>query len=75
MAPMIGRLNQYTTVAGMTTDRGNRNARRKPSPLSPCPPQMPHDLTWDRNQPAAMGNWRLSALPCPGFSLGTDHSE
>jgi hypothetical protein len=25
--------------------QGNRNTRRKPAPLSLCPPQIPHDLT------------------------------
>jgi hypothetical protein len=26
-----------------------------------CPPQIPHDLTWDRTRAAAMGSQRLTA--------------
>jgi hypothetical protein len=31
---------------GMRTGRGNRSTLRKPAPVSLCPPQIPHDLTW-----------------------------
>jgi hypothetical protein len=34
-------------VGGMRIGRGNRSTRRKPAPVPLCPPQMPHDLTWD----------------------------
>jgi hypothetical protein len=30
---------------GMIIGRGNRSTRRKPAPVSLCPPQIPHDLT------------------------------
>jgi hypothetical protein len=35
-------------VGGMRIGRGNRITRRKPAPVSLCPPQIPHDLTWER---------------------------
>jgi hypothetical protein len=41
--------------------RGNRSTRRKPAPVPLCPPQIPHDLTWDRTQAAAVGSQRLTA--------------
>jgi hypothetical protein len=30
---------------GMMIRRGNRSTRRKPAPVSLCPPQSPHELT------------------------------
>jgi hypothetical protein len=48
-------------VGGMRIGRGNRITRRKHSPVSLCPPQIPHDLTWDRTRAAAVGNRRLTA--------------
>jgi hypothetical protein len=29
--------------------------------MSLCPPQIPHDLSWDRTRAAAVGNSRLTA--------------
>jgi hypothetical protein len=26
-----------------------------------CPPQIPHDLTWNRTRTAVVGSWRLTA--------------
>jgi hypothetical protein len=43
---------------GGTTGKGKRNTRRKPAPVTFCPPQTPHAArtrTWD----AAVGNERL----------------
>jgi hypothetical protein len=34
---------------GMMIGRGNRSNQRKPAPVPPCPPQIPHDLT--RHEP------------------------
>jgi hypothetical protein len=34
-------------VGGMRIGKGNRSTQRKPAPVSLCPPQIPHDLTWD----------------------------
>jgi hypothetical protein len=48
-------------VGGMRTGRGNRSTRRKLATLPLFPPQMPHDLTWDRTQTAAVGSRRVTA--------------
>jgi hypothetical protein len=32
-------------IDGMKIGRGNRSTRRKPTPVSLCPPQIPHHLT------------------------------
>jgi hypothetical protein len=49
-------------VGGMKIGRGNRNTRRKPAQVQLCPPQILHDLTWDRTRAAAVGSRRLTAL-------------
>jgi hypothetical protein len=36
---------------GIIIGRGNRRTRRKPAPVSLCPPQIPHDLTQARTRP------------------------
>jgi hypothetical protein len=51
----------YGAVGGMRIGRGNRITRRKPAPVPLCSPQIPHDLTWDRTQAAAVGSQRLTA--------------
>jgi hypothetical protein len=53
--------DDYGTVRGMRIGRGNRSTRRKSAPVSLCPPQIPHDLTWDRTRAAAVGSRRLTA--------------
>jgi hypothetical protein len=57
-------------VGRMRTGRGNRSTLRKPAPVPLCPPQIPHNLTWDRTRAAAMGSRRLTAWPMarPPFS-------
>jgi hypothetical protein len=45
----------------MRIDRGNRSTRRKPAPVPLCPPQIPHDLAWDRTRAVAVGSQRLTA--------------
>jgi hypothetical protein len=52
--------DDYGAVGGMRIDRGNRSTRRKPSPVPLCPPQIPHDLTWDRTRAAAVESQRLN---------------
>jgi hypothetical protein len=47
-------------VGGMRVGRGNRSKRRKPASVSLRPPQIPHDLTWDRTLAAAVGSRRLT---------------
>jgi hypothetical protein len=58
---MIDDDDDYGAVGGMRNGRGNRNTRRKPAPVPLCPPQIPHDLTWDRTRAAAAGSQRLTA--------------
>jgi hypothetical protein len=41
--------------------RGNRSTTRKPASMSLCPPQIPHDLTWDRTQATAVRSRGLTA--------------
>jgi hypothetical protein len=41
-------------VGGMTIGRGNRSTPRKPAPMPLCPPQIPHDLPWDRARAMAV---------------------
>jgi hypothetical protein len=53
--------DDYGAVGGMRIGRRNRSTRRKPAPLPLCPPQIPHDLTWDRTRAAAMKSQRLTA--------------
>jgi hypothetical protein len=53
--------DECVAVGGVRIGTGNRSDRRKPAPLSLCPPQIPHDLTWARTQAAAVGSWRLTA--------------
>jgi hypothetical protein len=53
--------DDYGAVGGMRIDKGNRSTRRKPAPVPLCPPQIPHDLTWDRTRAAAVGSQRLTA--------------
>jgi hypothetical protein len=48
-------------VGGMRIVGGNRSTRRKPAPGPLYPPQIPHNLTWARNQAAAVGSRRLTA--------------
>jgi hypothetical protein len=48
-------------VGGMKIGRGNLSTIRKPAPVPLCPPQIPHELTWDRTRAAAVGSRRLTA--------------
>jgi hypothetical protein len=53
--------DDYGAVGGMRIGRVNRSTRRKPAPVPLCPPQIAHDLTWDRTRAAAVGSQRLTA--------------
>jgi hypothetical protein len=46
---------------GMRTDKGNKRIRKKPDPVSLCPPQIPHELTWDCILVAAVWSRWLTA--------------
>jgi hypothetical protein len=47
-------------IGGMMIDRGNRSTRKKPAPVTLCPPQTPHAARM-RTRAAAVGNQRLTA--------------
>jgi hypothetical protein len=47
-------------VGRMKTGRGNRSTRRKPAPAPLCPPQIRHELTWDRTRASAVGNLAMA---------------
>jgi hypothetical protein len=53
--------DDYGAVDGIRIGKGNRSTRRKPAPVPLCPPQIPHDLTWDRTRAAAVGGQWLTA--------------
>jgi hypothetical protein len=53
--------DEYRTFDIMRVGKGNRSTRRKPTPVPLFPQQIPHDLTCDRTQAAAVGNRRLTA--------------
>jgi hypothetical protein len=48
-------------VGGIRIGRGNRSTRRKPARVPVFPSQIPHYLTRDRTQGAAVGSQRLTA--------------
>jgi hypothetical protein len=48
-------------VCGMRIGKGNRSTQRKPASVPLCPPQIPHNLTWTRTRPAALGSRLLTA--------------
>jgi hypothetical protein len=50
--------DEYGAVSGMIIGRGNRSTRRKPAPVSLCPPQIPLDHTRARTRAPAMGSRR-----------------
>jgi hypothetical protein len=59
---MVDDDDERGAVDGMRISKGNRSTRRKSAPMPLCPPQIPHDLTWDRSLAASVGSRRLTAL-------------
>jgi hypothetical protein len=55
--------DECEAVGGMRIGRENRSTRRKPAPVSLCPPQIPHDLTRAPTRAAEVGSRRLTARP------------
>jgi hypothetical protein len=45
----------------MRIGRGNRSTRRKLAPMPLRPPQIPHDLTWDRSLVSVVRSRRLTS--------------
>jgi hypothetical protein len=66
-------------VGGIRFGRGSRRTQRKPTLMSLCPPQIPHDVTLDRTLAAIMGSRRLTAsdmaLPEPTLKTETVSSS
>jgi hypothetical protein len=54
-------INQYAAFGRLRIGRGNRNSRRKPSPVPPGLPQIPREVASDRTRSAAAGSMRLTA--------------
>jgi hypothetical protein len=55
--PLVGQLYQpwmiddeFGAVSGMRIGRVNQSIQRKPAPVSLCPPQIPHVLTWTQTR-------------------------
>jgi hypothetical protein len=48
-------INEYGAVGGVRIGKGNRSIRGKPGLVPLCPPQVIHELTWDRIRVALMG--------------------
>jgi hypothetical protein len=61
-------INEYGAVGWMKIGRGNRSTRRKPNAVPLCPPQILHDLTWDRTRILAASN-RLTYCYLPNENL------
>jgi hypothetical protein len=59
-------VDEYGAFGGMEIGRGNRSAWGKLASMPLCPPHIPHNLTWDRTQAAAVGSRRLTA-----WAIGT----
>jgi hypothetical protein len=49
-------------VGGMRIGRETRSNWRTPAPVPLCPPQIPHDLTWDRTRAATVGSRLVTNL-------------
>jgi hypothetical protein len=59
-------INDRKEVGGMKTGGRNRSTDRKPAPMPLCPPQIPHNLTWDWTEPvAAVGSLTSWAMARP----------
>jgi hypothetical protein len=65
--PLIGLLYQLWmrdecgAGGGMRIGKGNRSTRRTRVPVPLLPPQISHDLAWNRTRAAAVGSQRLTA--------------
>jgi hypothetical protein len=51
-------INECVAVGGMRICRGRQSARRRPTPVPLCPPQISHDLTWDETHAPMKGSQR-----------------
>jgi hypothetical protein len=53
--------NEYGKCGSTRSGWRNRSTRKQPAAMPPCPPQIPHNLTWDQTQADAVGSKRLTA--------------
>jgi hypothetical protein len=49
-------INEYGAIGRMRIGGENQSTRRKPAPVSLCPPQIPHDMTWDQTWAITVGS-------------------
>jgi hypothetical protein len=49
-------INVYGAAVGIIMGRGDLSIQRKPAPVPLCPPQVPHDLTWDHTRATTVGS-------------------
>jgi hypothetical protein len=54
-------INEHSAVSSMSIGRGNGSTQREPTAFPPRPPQIPHDLTWDRTRSTVLGSQRLTS--------------
>jgi hypothetical protein len=47
-------MDEYGPFGEIQIGRWNWSTRRKPAPVPLCPPQIPHDLTWEKTQATTM---------------------
>jgi hypothetical protein len=52
-------INEHGAFCRMRIGRGNWSTGRKPATVLLAPPQIPHELTWDRNGQWETGDWLL----------------
>jgi hypothetical protein len=59
--PLRWLFNDAVSIETNSVDNDYGSALRKPSPVSLCPPLIPHELTWARTRAAAVGRQQLTA--------------
>jgi hypothetical protein len=59
--PILSAGEYCGAISGVKEWLRNRSTRRKPAPVPPRHPQIPHDLTWVRTRAVAVGSLRLTA--------------
>jgi hypothetical protein len=60
---------EYGAVCGMRIRSADWSILRKAAPVPFCPPQIPHDLTWDGTRAAEVGSQQLTAISYGGTAI------
>jgi hypothetical protein len=68
-------LNDSGKVGGTGIGRGKHSTRRKAAPVPLSPPQILHNVIWDRTRVAPMGSRRLSRLRYGTAFLSSFHTH